>query len=147
MLRFWLSSSQKCPEEQLLKSRDMNVAQLRSKFSLSLLEGQGLSTSGHTHNGQNLEILSKNQMSFDRDTFFSAHLVFFSVVFSFISGFLIWEMNFITYTLIIYLIRFIPVCSFLFLFVPSFNVCFCLFPFVSLCLKFQYEIWISLQIR
>ena len=70
MLRFWLSSSQKCPEEQLLKSRDMNVAQLRSKFSLSLLEGQGLSTSGHTHNGQNLEILSKNQMSFDRDTFF-----------------------------------------------------------------------------
>jgi hypothetical protein len=71
MLRFWLSSSQKCPEEQLLKSRDMNVAQLRSKFSLSLLEGQGLSTSGHTHYDQNFQILAKNKMCFDRDTFFS----------------------------------------------------------------------------
>ena len=75
MLRFWLSSSQKCPEEQLLKSRDMNVAQLRSKFSLSLLEGQGLSTSGHTHYGQNLKILAKNDFFFDQDTFF---LFFFS---------------------------------------------------------------------
>ena len=76
MLRFWLSSSQKCPEEQLLKSRDMNVAQLRSKFSLSLLEGQGLSTSGHTHYGQNFQILAKNQMFFDLFSIFSAHLVF-----------------------------------------------------------------------
>ena len=33
MLKVQLSSSQKCPEEQLLKSRDMNVAQLRRIFT------------------------------------------------------------------------------------------------------------------
>ena len=85
MLRFWLSSSQKCPEEQLLKSRDMNVAQLRSKFSLSLLEGQGLSTSGHTHYGQNFQILAKNQMVFDRNISF---LFFPPISFFFVGIFL-----------------------------------------------------------